>query len=169
MRPFRSRRRVRRLALVAGALPLVVGAVLLPATAWAKVNGKPVQCRVLDGTNGGQWVVEGCTQIIISGAQGKTVENLSVSAPPSTITVQWGPRVVRGQTSLETTFSLHETPVKATRSRCPGGSEYIFKGVAERNSFTPGVKGHLKWFVCDTAGVIHDVGSTGKFPKPLRF
>jgi len=166
MRPFRSLRNV--LVLAAG-LPLMLGAVLLPTAAWAKGSGKPVQCRVLDGHDGSTWSLLGCNQETISGTSATTLQSISVSAPPTSLTIVWGPRIVRGQQSLHTTFSLKVTPLKANRDHCTGGSEYVFRGLVQRNSFTPGVKGHLKWYVCDTGGVIHDQGSNGKFPKPLRF
>jgi hypothetical protein len=102
-----------------------------------------------------------------------TIPAVSPTSPPSSVTVTWGYQANRNLLPLTTTFTLSVTAMTGRKDRCTGGAlEYMLSGALQGNANTsataPGVKGHLKMFVCDSAGTVGDL-SIGEFAKPLKF
>jgi len=167
-----------RLPVVLGlALSFVAGTFLLVGPAWAKGGAKPVHCQSVAGPVpapppqiGQQWSFIGCTQPAnLTGGMG-AIPVLSLTSPPSQTTITWGEPSNHAATPLQTTFTLTVKAYTGHKDACGKAlSEYRVTGTIVSNSKTPGVKGRIKWYVCQTAnGSVSDLGGK-RFPTPLKF
>ena len=168
----RSRRA--RLPFVAVSVAALVVGVLSTGDAWArgryaKVRAKPVTGQSFTGTDGGAWTFLGCAPAALAGTGNPlpTIPAMSVTSPPSQVTITWAQPPNRRGSPLTTTVSISVR--KPKRSKCTGGgAEYLVTGRVLANSATPGVKGKVRWSVCDKGGAITDLGG-GRYPKKAVF
>jgi hypothetical protein len=148
MRTFRS---VRLAVVAALAVPLLCSAILLPGSAWAKTpRSKPATCQSISGTYGGTWYLIGCGPPEITGDSANPSGTSSAVFPSSPTTITWSEGPNPHLAPLQTTIAFSVTPKK---NKCgAGSSEYALSGTIVSNSASPGVKGHVKMFVCVSAG-----------------
>jgi hypothetical protein len=160
---MRSFRAARLLVLPGLVLPLVLSAVLLPGTAWAKSATKPVKCQSVIGTYGGTWWLKGCTQqgkqggLQVIGIGNDAIStNFAPSSGPTAGTVMWGELPNPSLPHLTSNISLTTTQLPSKKDKCgPGTIEFEVSGSVVSNSYAPGIKlGKLKMFVCDSGGAL---------------
>ncbi len=150
MRSFRS---VRLLVIPALVLPLVLSTVVVSGSAWAK-GSKPVKCTRLSGTYGGSWTLGDCSPFTVIGS-GNPAGTISTAFPRSPAVITWGTPVNRHASPLQSTISFVVSQLTGHKNKCgPGALEYELVGSIMHNSASPGVKGKVKLFVCDTGGVL---------------
>lgn len=183
MRPTTSLR-FSRLALVVGALSVSVGAAAFVGSGVAAAKTttvKPVKCTRLDATDGGTWSFKDCSQTTVSGGNGTILPSspamppyspaqaMSLTSPPAQTTVVWAylTSATRGQYHYST---MNITVTKLGGTACGTGTEYEVLGSALVNHpATLGIKGKVKWFLCDRAGTVSGFPGHRKFPTPLKF
>jgi hypothetical protein len=159
---MRSFRAARLLVLPALALPLLLSAVLLPGTAWAKSATKPVKCPSVTGTYGSTWYLMGCSQpgkqggyLVIGTGNDPFSTPFLPSAGPVTATVTWGELPNPSLPHLKSTVHITTTQLSKKKDKCGTGTEYLVTGSVVSNSKPVGIKlGKLKMFVCNNGGAL---------------
>jgi len=174
---MRREHRVRLLGasavVVVVALATIVSAV--PATAKGTAS-KPVKCATINGSVGGNWSLKGCQPVNIVG-QGNNAEGgaqgASTDFPTSpgsySAMITWT-SVNREAPALVTTIDVTVIDRTGKKDKCGTGSaEVELSGIIGGNSpsSAPGVKGHVKLFVCE--GFNGAVGGTLSVAKKLVF
>lgn len=165
--------------LAASAVVLMVAlttiASALPASArGASTGNKPVKCATINGNVGGEWSLMGCNPVNIvgpgnnaeQGAQGTSGD--FPSSPGSTsATITW--TSVNQQTpALVTVINITVTDKTGRHDKCgPLSAEVELSGTIGSNSASPGIKGHVKIFVCE--GSDGAVGGALSNPKRALF
>jgi len=172
MRRFRS---VRLLVISALTVPLVLSAVVVPGSAWAKPNGsRTVKCLSLSGTYGGSWSIDLCgpaaaTPIIgtVGGPPQGAIATPFTSTATSAV-IDW--KASQDYPSgLVTTISFSVSAQLGHKNKCGSSSqEWEVSGAAQpTNSAVPGVKGKTKMYVCESAGGVLSDLQTGRFAKKV--
>ncbi len=160
---MRSFRAARLLVLPTLVLPLMLSAILLPGTAWAKSGVKPVKCRSVTGTYSGTWYLMGCYQTgkqggyeVIGTGNDAISMPFSPSSAPVTATVTWGPLPDPALPHLISTIRFTTTQLAQKKDKCGSGmTEFEVSGSVVSSNKTPGIKlGRLKIFVCNTGGAL---------------
>jgi hypothetical protein len=150
MRSFRS---VRLLVIPALVLPLLLSTVVVSGSAWAK-GSKPVKCTRMSGTYGGSWTLSDCSPFTVIGS-GNPAGTIATAFPRSPAVITWGTPVNRHASPLQSTISFMVSQLTGHKNKCGRTAlEYELVGSITHNSTSPGVKGRVKLFVCDTGGVL---------------
>jgi hypothetical protein len=144
------------------AAPLIFLTVLLPpGSAWAKNSNLTIQCVAINGNDGGTVTLQGCSHPEITGDQGTIDLGSSQAFPQSPTTITWAQGANRQIPPLVTTIRFRRVEWTMRKNRCGAGSdEFRMTGNIIGNSASPGVKGRVKIFECDTGGVLTALATT---------
>lgn len=153
---MRRHRATRLLLIPALAAPLMFFIELAPAgSAWAKNSNVTITCVGMNGMDGGTLTLQGCSHPEITGDQGTVSLGNSLAFPQSPTTITWAPGANRSIPPLVTTIRYRRVEWTVRKNRCGAGSdEFRMTGVITGNSASPGIKGRVKIFECDTDGVL---------------
>jgi hypothetical protein len=155
MRPFRSARLVMIPTLVA---LLALSTLVASSSASARGAGsKTAQCMTLSGTYGGSWSLYNCSPPAIVGippSSGQPNGTISSAFPTSPAVITWGVPPDPRQPPLTTKITFSVRALTAHKDKCGAALEYALVGSVVSNSRNPGVKGHVKMFVCDAGGAL---------------
>jgi hypothetical protein len=160
---MRRHRATRLLLIPALAAPLMFFTLLDPTgSAWAKKNSNlTIQCVGINGNDGGTLTLQGCSHPEITGDQGTISLGSSQGFPQSPTTITWSPGADRSIPPLVTTIRFRRVEWTVRKNRCGAGSdEFRMTGTVIGNSASPGVKGRVKIFECDTGGVLTALQTT---------